>query len=172
MRVPLVFNNPSLTAGQREGLALNMDILPTALGLLGVPFEDRQARNLAQEVMEVSQPVRENLLAEYHGLRFLCSQRVLVSDDGWKYIFSPGDYDELFDLNNDPHEMKNLAASAPYKLAVMRDVLMQETARYDDPLRDCVSKFNGQWRTGSKQFDATSAYLTATTEHRRKSKEN
>jgi len=53
----------------------------------------------------------------------------------------------------------------------MRDALMQETARYDDPLRDCVSKFNGQWLTGSKQFDATSAYLTAAPEGDLNSKE-
>jgi len=38
--------------------------------------------------------------------------------------------------------------------------LMAETAKAGDPLRDCVAKFNGQWRTGSGQFDATSAYQT------------
>ena len=100
-------------------------------------------------------------LAEYHGLRFLYSQRILVSDDGWKYVFSPGDDDELYDLTHDPHEMTNLATSpeAAVMLSRMRAALMAQTAQFDDPLRDCAAKFNGQWRTGSDQFDVTSAYL-------------
>ncbi|MDG1738262.1 MAG: sulfatase-like hydrolase/transferase [Paracoccaceae bacterium] len=160
MRVPLVFANPTLPKGERNGLALNMDILPTAIGLLGIPFDQRHARDLSDEVLDSSKIGRDALLAEFHGLRFLFSQRILVSDDNWKYVFSPGDDDELYDLNSDPHEMTNLAASATEKLSQMRKSLMRETARYDDPLRDCVSKFNGVWRTGSGQFDATSAYLT------------
>lgn len=160
MRVPLVFSNPELTAGIRPGLALNMDILPTALSLLGVSFDPRQARDLKAEVRTANGLTRDALLAEYHGLRFLYSQRILVSDDNWKYIFSPGDEDELYNLSADPHEMTNLAKAELDKLRTMREMLMAETARFDDPLRDCVSKFNGKWRTGSGQFDATSAYLT------------
>ena len=159
MRVPLVFSNPQFLAGTRDGLALNMDILPTALSLLGVPYDQRQARDLSSEVLGKSAGSRDALLAEFHGLRFLYSQRIIVSDDNWKYIFSPGDDDELYDLNTDPHEMVNRAETDPEKLGEMRHILMTETARFDDPLRDCVAKFNGQWRTGSGQFDATSAYL-------------
>ena len=161
MRVPLVFSNPELGQGERSGLALNMDILPTALSLLGVDHDLRQARDLAPEIREENQPARDYLLAEYHGLRFLYSQRILVSDDGWKYVFSPGDDDELYDLTHDPHEMTNLATApeAAAMLSRMRTALMALTAQFDDPLRDCVAKFNGQWRTGSDQFDVTSAYL-------------
>jgi arylsulfatase A-like enzyme len=159
MRVPLVFANPQLTAGTRDGLALNMDLLPTALSLLGVSYDPRQARDLSEEVLSAEGSSRAVLLAEYHGLRFLFSQRILVSDDNWKYIFSPGDDDELYDLNRDPHEMDNRAKANSDRLARMRELLMAETARFEDPLRDCVAKFNGQWRTGSNQFDATSAYL-------------
>ena len=159
MRVPMVFSHPSLTPKVRDDLALNMDILPTALGLLGVDFEPRQARDLSRCVRGENNTRRTHLLAEYHGLRFLYSQRILVSDDGWKYVFSPGDYDELYDLNTDPAEMLNLAQKAPDKLSEMRTALIAETARHNDPLRDCVAKFNGQWRTGSGQFDATSDYL-------------
>ena len=162
MRVPMVFSHPSLSAGARDGLALNMDILPTAFALMGVETGKRQARDLSGEIGDPDCPPRPYLLAEYHGLRYLYSQRMLVSDDGWKFIFSPGDYDELYDLNNDPDERKNLINQpcADGRLIDMRAALMQQTAQNNDPLRDCVAKFNGQWRTGSGQFDVTSAHLT------------
>ena len=163
MRVPLVFAHPDLPRGCRAGLALNMDILPTALSLLSHGDLQRQADDLSPQITEETAGGRDYLLAEFHGLRYLYSQRMLVSDDGWKLIFSPGDRDELYDLNNDPHELHNLAEQAHFAdgLEHMRQALMQKTAQYDDPLRDCVAKFNGQWRTGSGQFDATSAYLTS-----------
>jgi arylsulfatase A-like enzyme len=161
MRVPMVFSHPNLPSMRLGNLALNMDILPTALGLLGVDIAPRQARDLSDEISDLNAGRRAFLLAEFHGLRFLFSQRILVSDDNWKYVFSPGDYDELYDLNSDPGEMENLAGkpAAQEKLAAMRSAMMSETAAFDDPLRDCVAKFNGQWRTGSGQFDTTSEYL-------------
>jgi arylsulfatase A-like enzyme len=140
-----------------------MDILPTAMGLMDIAFDPRAARNLTPEILSKDAERRDFLLAEYHGLRYLYSQRILISDDNWKYIFSPGDYDELYNLNSDPCEMKNLASSDllyAKKLNEMRNALIQETARFNDPLRDCVAKFNGQWRTGSTQFDATTVHLT------------
>ncbi|MGE4610370.1 MAG: sulfatase-like hydrolase/transferase [Paracoccaceae bacterium] len=161
MRVPLVFSHPSLVSGARDGLALNMDVLPTAMRLVGVDFEPRQAVDLTNQITDENAEARKYLLAEFHGLRFLYSQRMLVSDDGWKFIFSPGDYDELYNLNDDPHEMHNLvdAPDAVDRIWQMRQAMMDETANANDPLRDCVAKFNGQWRTNSRQFDATSAYL-------------
>lgn len=54
MRVPLVFSHPSLTAGERNGLALNMDILPTAMKIVGVEYENRQATDLSTQVMDRS----------------------------------------------------------------------------------------------------------------------
>ena len=161
MRVPLIFSHPSLGKGEREGLALNMDILPTAMKMLDIEFAPRQAQDLSEQILDTQTTGREYLLAEYHGLRFLYSQRMLVSDNGWKFIFSPGDYDELYNLNADPSEMNNLIddLDSADVLLQMRAALMELTAANDDPLRDCVAKFNGQWRTNSKQFDATSAYL-------------
>jgi hypothetical protein len=63
--------------------------------------------------------------------------------------------------------MNSLAADVGHEeiLERLRSALIRETARYQNPLRDCVAKFNGQWRTGSEQFDAASAYLTDAAMH-------
>lgn len=158
--VPLLFRHPSLQPGKRDALALNMDILPTALDLLGVPYGERQAISLAPLLRDPTAPRRPYVLLEYHGLRFLYSQRALISQDGWKFIFTPGDDDELYDLNTEPDELTNLraASEAADILQQLRTAMIEETARLNDPLRDCVAKFNGRWRTGSGQIDATTAY--------------
>jgi len=165
MRVPLVFNHSSLQSGERAGLALNMDALPTAMSLIGVPAPIIQAMDLTPQLEDDARSGRAYLLSEFHGLRFLYSQRMLVSDDGWKFIFTPGDYDELYNLNDDPFEMCNLIAQSKVSpetklhLDIMSSALVEQMTRFSDPLRDCASKFQGNWTLKSDQFDVTSAYL-------------
>ncbi len=162
VRIPLLFRHPSLTSGVRRQLASNMDILPTALDLLGFDIPDRHGVSLKAALTDPDASGRDALLIEYHGLRFLYSQRAMIFDTGEKFIFTPGDDDEVYDLNADPGELENLArdASAAETLARCRQSMIAETARLGDPLQDCVAKFNGQWRTGSGQFDATKAFDT------------
>lgn len=165
MRVPLVFNHRSLKSGIRQGLAMNMDVLPTALSLVGVATDPYQAMDLSEQLRDETKSGREYLLGEFHGLRFLYSQRMLVSDDGWKFIFTPGDYDELYNLNVDPFELHNLIAAPEIdaevaeQLSRMRSALVTEMGRFNDPLRDCAAKFQGNWTLKSEQFDVTQAYL-------------
>ncbi len=161
IRIPLLFRHADFAAGTSTALASNMDILPTVLSLIGVEHGPRDGTDLTPYLRDPTTLGREHLLVEYHGLRFLYSQRALIAADGWKFIFTPGDYDELYDLTADRPEMVNLAEApeAAFRLAALRAAMVAETARLGDPLRDCVAKFNGQWRTGSGQFDATAAYL-------------
>ncbi len=158
IRIPLLFRHHEIAAGERPQLAMNMDILPTVLDLLGLGVPDRHGESLVPALKAPGQAGRGALLVEYHGLRFLYSQRALITGAGLKFIFTPGDYDELYDLNTDPGECTNLAATAEHSgtLSDLRLAMMTETARIGDPLRDCVAKFSGVWNTGSGQFDVTS----------------
>lgn len=48
--------------------------------------------------------------AECHGQRFFYTQRILWQEQ-MKYVFNGFDEDELYDLDADPHELRNLAAN-------------------------------------------------------------
>ena len=66
-------------------------------------------------------------------------QRGVRTADGWKHIQYQVDgihTEQLFDLNTDPYETQDLAADSMHgtKLSEMRELLIQESTRWFDPL--------------------------------------
>ncbi len=59
-------------------------------------------------------PKESVCFAEFEGQRYAYTQRIVWSN-GWKYIFNTFDYDELYNLNEDPRELTNLAALPGYE---------------------------------------------------------
>jgi len=45
---------------------------------------------------------------QMNGVELYYTQRIVLTKE-WKYVYNGFDYDELYDLRNDPHEMHNLA---------------------------------------------------------------
>ncbi len=158
--IPLIFSwKGKWNSGPRTDLAMNMDIMPTLMEVCGIPIpEDLDGKSLAPALSEKPErDTREDILLEFHGLRFLYSQRAIVTNDGWKYIFTPGDIDEIYNLNDDPAELHNLVndTSTAEKTADLQNRIRKAAAAAGDPLRDCISKFFGIWNTGSGQIDAS-----------------
>ncbi|MDP6038043.1 MAG: hypothetical protein QGG64_05800, partial [Candidatus Latescibacteria bacterium] len=52
--------------------------------------------------------------AEYHGGRYRVTQRV-VYDASWKLVMNGFDFDELYNLDDDPYELTNLASDPTYR---------------------------------------------------------
>ena len=167
--IPFFISWPSRIQQEVKGeLVMNMDIMPTLLELSGIDVpEGLDGRSLTPLLetarargTEMKQWEREALYMEFHGLRFLYSQRAIVTEDNWKYIFTPGDYDEVYNLNNDPYEIQNLINTPEHaaKIGNLRKLIRQQAFRFNDPLKDCVSKFFGEWQTGSGQIDASKFY--------------
>ena len=52
---------------------------------------------------------REEMHFQFNGVELYYSQRTCFTKK-WKYVYNGFDFDELYDLENDPHEMVNLAA--------------------------------------------------------------
>ena len=59
---------------------------------------------------------RDEILCAYYGGEFLYTQRMAITDR-FKYVFNGFDYDEMYDLERDPDEMRNVVAEAELRAA-------------------------------------------------------
>jgi arylsulfatase A-like enzyme len=79
---------------------------------------------------------RQDILSTYHGNQFgLYSQRML-RDPRFKYVWNAAAEDELYDLESDPGEVRNLATDLAYvdELARLRRRLVDWMEAIRDPL--------------------------------------
>ncbi len=119
LRIPLVMRfPPAIAAGTvREQMVLNIDLAPTLLDLAGVkPVVPAHGRSFAPLLRDGATPWRTAFLAEYFhekvGLRVPTWQAVRTAR--WKYIRYVGEpekFEELYDLEADPREERNLIAT-------------------------------------------------------------
>ena len=145
IRVPMIFHGPGIVAGQRtRALMENADILPTLLGLIGQPVPyGVQGRSQAPVLAGKSDHERDSIVCSYdvhdRGIRL----KTLRTDRYKLNVFAGESYGELFDLQEDPHELHNrffdgaLAAerSRLFELLAVRmiqdeDPLPERKARY------------------------------------------
>ena len=113
--IPLLVRAPGLTTGREDNAALVslVDVGATLLDLCGLgPPEPCHGRSL-RPVLDGSAEAADwqDAYGEFFGQRFVYTQRI-VWHGPWKYVFSPGGVDELYNLGDDPHERVNLAADA------------------------------------------------------------
>ena len=117
IRMPLLVRYPRLVKARtvRHELALNLDLAPTLLSLAGVAVPGKmQGRSLVPLLKGEKTAWRDSFLIEYYSDRVF--PRIVqmgykaVRNARWKYIhyLELEGMDELYDLKNDPYEMKNL----------------------------------------------------------------
>ncbi len=113
--VPMIVHCPEIVpAGRRsQRLVLNIDIAPTILDAAGLPvLEAVQGASFLPLARGENTPWRDAIFYEYFWERpFVQTPTVLgVRTERYKYCWYHGvfDLDELYDLKEDPHEMRNL----------------------------------------------------------------
>jgi uncharacterized sulfatase len=155
--VPLLVRAPGRTRpGRRtKALASTMDFIPTMLDLAGLPADILlDGTSLAAALEDPAAAPREAVFVEFN--RFSFTQKVTggfwpircIRTPRWKLTLNGFDTDELYDLETDPGERRNLIADPA--CAALRDELHDQLLRYldrvRDPLRgDCWAK--RPWRT-------------------------
>jgi arylsulfatase A-like enzyme len=112
MQVPLILSGPGIPRGRSGALVYLMDLYPTVCDLVGAPIPPGlDGESLKPILTRQQRRVRDSLFLAYRDV-----QRA-VRGERWKLIRYPhADVTQLFDLRNDPHELRNLAkepAQAP-----------------------------------------------------------
>lgn len=87
-----------------------IDLAPTFLEIAdAAPLKDISGismLSLLNDTVPADWP--KEFYGQFDGTEYFYTQRILV-DQQFKYVFNGFDFDELYDLKNDPHEMVNLA---------------------------------------------------------------
>ena len=81
-------------------------------------LDGRTLRPLLSENGDVNWP--DDIFAEFHGYESTLFSQRMVRTKSWKYIYNPGAEDELYDVDSDPGELRNLAETYGYKHVLRR----------------------------------------------------
>ncbi len=133
VRVPLILAGPGVPAGeQRSAYCYLSDIYPTLCDLAGLPTPSSvEGCSLVPALQNPAERMRDVLLCAYKD----CQRS--ARDDRFKlieYVVHGRRTTQLFDLQQDPWELRNLAADPAYAGVVAR--LRQELVRWRDELGD------------------------------------
>ena len=137
-RVPLIIRWPGhVQPGRRSSsLVQTHDLAHTYIDVAGaaaLPFADgRSLIPLLENSNHADWPA--HILCAYYGGEFLYTQRIAITSR-YKYVFNGFDYDEMYDLDEDPDEMRNIADDSQHskEAAEMRGYLYQMMAQFHDP---------------------------------------
>jgi arylsulfatase A-like enzyme len=116
-RVPLIFAGPGIAKGARCGRPAELlDIFPTLLELAAFPARsDLDGHSLVPQLKDASAP-RDLPAITTHN-----HDNHTIRTERWRYIRYADSSEELYDLQADPNEWKNLA-SDPAHAATKRDL--------------------------------------------------
>ena len=124
IRIPLMVHVPWLS---RRRVSFNgpfsqIDLVPTLLDLMGVaPVAPLDGRSHANALRQPESWQDEDVAVIWNESDDEREDgRCLVGADGWKLILYRGDGAELYDLNSDPAELRNLGGEASQKDRISR----------------------------------------------------
>lgn len=146
MRVPLVISGPGISAGKRtQSLCYLFDLLPTIGELCKVdPPKTSEGVRFTNVLTDPQRPIRKEIVLGYKSV-----QRA-ICDDRWKLIRYPQvNETQLFDLQTDPQEIKNLAEQSEYQpiVSAMMTRLQAELVAMgeDKPILEVENPKSSDW---------------------------
>jgi arylsulfatase A-like enzyme/superfamily II DNA or RNA helicase len=110
LRVPLLLHAPGAPAGQFATPVSHLDVMPTLLEVLGLESPGgMDGISLADSLREGREPPERAVFAQYSGNPTPGLMRRAVVTRRWKYVHDPDDEPELYDLEADLLETRNVA---------------------------------------------------------------
>jgi arylsulfatase A-like enzyme len=141
IRVPMLVKLPSPGSGRRviEQPVSHLDIVPTLLDVLDLTAPPQQLDGISlAPCLEQGSPLPERyVFSQYSGNPGIGDIRRAVIGSRYKYIYDPDAEAELYDLQQDPLEMTNVAAepAMQHVLRDMHDALLRWGADRSDWVR-------------------------------------
>ncbi|MGD9145004.1 MAG: sulfatase-like hydrolase/transferase [Anaerolineae bacterium] len=135
--IPFILRLPGLEGGGTINQPItSLDIAPTLLDLAGIdPGRPLDGRSLVPLLADGIADWEPDVYCVFNG-HYLSYQSRMVTDGSYKYVFNAPDIDELYDLEADPWEMRNLIAQPEHRQVLhdMRLRLLTWAERTQDPL--------------------------------------
>ena len=118
MRVPLIVRVPGMGRGVVVDTQVGLvDVLPTLLDLLEIEHSQAlQGRSVAAAIR--GEEIEPHV---YHGEASHLPRSGAIRGQGWKFVYSDGAADLLFDLRNDPAERRSLCPVQVARCRALRD---------------------------------------------------
>ncbi|MCL2665866.1 MAG: sulfatase-like hydrolase/transferase, partial [Defluviitaleaceae bacterium] len=155
-RVPFIVAGRGIPKGfVSENPVSHINITPTVTELMGLPLSKTfEGKSIASELRDPDIRTNDHVFIEFGryevdhdsfgGLQLMRT----VFDGRCKLTVNLLSGDELYDMENDPHEMENLISNANYKL--IRDALHDRLIKHMDETRDPFRGYywvDRPWRT-------------------------
>jgi arylsulfatase A-like enzyme len=131
-RVPMLMKVPWIASENKQivGRFSLIDLVPTVLEMIGAKVPDRLHGRSRLPVLQGDETLAGNdVVVEWNGRNLEASsngeefdriqnarKRALIGSDGWKLVVGLDDKNELFDLNADPAELRNLIDSEDHRV--------------------------------------------------------
>ncbi len=132
-RVPMLVHAPQRFAPRRVKASVStMDLLPTLVELAGGSLDPQlplDGRSLLPHL--AGEGGHDEVFGEYMA-EGTTSPLMMIRRGPWKFVYSEQDPLLLFNLESDPRELENLAASASHR-EVLEAFLAEARARWDIP---------------------------------------
>jgi arylsulfatase A-like enzyme len=144
IHVPLIFNNIPLHVEQKRPKCFvqHVDIVSTLLDILNIPFNNSEFDGISLVPVMRREPYlpRSFIVAE----EFFTQEKMTIRTKEWKYIYSSseeaarcrycgvihGGIEELYHLESDPKEIKNIAKERPHTVKELRKKLFDWLSVY------------------------------------------
>ncbi len=120
VRIPLIIKAPQVFGASRVSAHVSLvDLLPTILDITGSDYIEKPAAPLAGSSLVPlmagdSDQTRAPVISEFFAEGSI-APCFMIRQANYKYIYSEPDRPQLYDLETDPRELRNLASDPAYK---------------------------------------------------------
>ncbi len=138
IRVPMIARLPNqIPAGeQSNSLQSLVDYAPTFLEFCGLDIPDDMTGISQQDIWQGDESTaREHVIVENRHQPTTIHMKTYVDEQYKITVYYNRDYGEIFDLQNDPQEIKNLWSDTSRRAQLMEKLLRAEMLK-EEPLSD------------------------------------